>query len=144
MTRGLGPTCHTGWPEARRRQTATQGAYNCPAVMHPFIFAATSGQEGESPHKERATAPRLCAPTFLPKPAVEKANHRAGSVQSPAVVRYLSFAATSGPTWGPRPTCHATGAPVTRCGRIAPPLAPIHVMRPVCHMLLGHRRRLKR
>jgi hypothetical protein len=31
------------------------------------------------------------------------------------VVRPLTFAATGGPTWGPRPTCHATGAPVTGC-----------------------------
>jgi hypothetical protein len=38
--------------------------------------------------------------------AVQKAYNR------PAVVRPLSFAATGGPTWGPRPTCHATGAPV--------------------------------
>jgi hypothetical protein len=44
---------------------------------------------------------------------------------SPAVVRPLSFVAIGGPTWGPKPTCHATGAPVTRCGKIAPPLAPI-------------------
>jgi hypothetical protein len=42
-----------------------------------------------------------------------------------AVVRPLSFAAIGGPTWGPRPTCHATGAPVTGCGKIAPPLVPM-------------------
>jgi hypothetical protein len=35
----------------------------------------------------------------------------------PMVVCPLSFAATDGPTWGPRPTCHATGAPVTGCGK---------------------------
>jgi hypothetical protein len=66
--------------------------------------------------------------------SMKKANHRTRSVQlhhsyapihlrsnqrsgrrttmqeaynRPAVVRPLSFAATSGPTWGPRPTCHA-------------------------------------
>jgi hypothetical protein len=81
MTRGLGPTCHAGWPKARRRQTATQGACNCPAVMCPFIFAATRGQEDEPPHKKRATALGLCAPSSSPKPAVEKANCRVGSVQ---------------------------------------------------------------
>jgi hypothetical protein len=43
----------------------------------------------------------------------------------PAVVRPLSFAATGDPTWGPRPTCHTTGAQVTECGKIAPPLAPM-------------------
>jgi hypothetical protein len=49
----------------------------------------------------------------------------------PEVVRPLSFAATGGPTWGPRPTCHATGAPVTGCRKLAPPLAPIpHLLGP--------------
>jgi hypothetical protein len=43
----------------------------------------------------------------------------------PVVVRPLSFAATGGPTSGPRPTCHATGVPVTGCEKIAPPLVPI-------------------
>jgi hypothetical protein len=52
-------------------------------VMRPFIFGATSGQEDEPPHKERATAPRLCAPSSLPKPTVKKANCHAGSVQPP-------------------------------------------------------------
>jgi hypothetical protein len=60
-----------------------QGACNRPAVMHPFIFAATSGQDDETPRKEHATAPRLCTPSSLPKPAVEKANRRAESVQPP-------------------------------------------------------------
>jgi hypothetical protein len=58
-------------------------AYNCPAVMHPFIFGATSGREGKPPHKEHATAPRLRAPSSSPKPAVEKAKRHAGSVQPP-------------------------------------------------------------
>jgi hypothetical protein len=83
MTWGPGPTCHTGWPEARRRQTTAQGACNRPAVMRPFIFAATSGQEGELPHKEHATTTRICASSFSPESAVEKANRHAGSVQLP-------------------------------------------------------------
>jgi hypothetical protein len=83
MTRGLGPTCHTGWPEARRRKTGTQGACNRPAVMCPFIFTATSDQKDKPPHEERATAPRLYAPSSSPKPAVKKANRRARSVQPP-------------------------------------------------------------
>jgi hypothetical protein len=65
------------------RRTTTQGACNCPAVMRPFIFGATSGQEGEPPHKEQATAPRLSAPSSSPKPAVEKANRHARSVRPP-------------------------------------------------------------
>jgi hypothetical protein len=43
----------------------------------------------------------------------------------PAVVRPLSFAATGGPTWGPKPTCHATGVLIIGCGKIAPLLAPM-------------------
>jgi hypothetical protein len=40
-----------------------QGACNCPTVRRPFIFAVTSGQRGEPPHKKRTTVPRLCAPS---------------------------------------------------------------------------------
>jgi hypothetical protein len=40
-------------------------------------------------------------------------------------VRSLSSAATGGPTQGPRPTRHVTGAPVTVCKEIAPPPAPM-------------------
>jgi hypothetical protein len=115
MTRGPGPTCHIDRPEARRRRTTVQGACNCLAVMRPFIFGVTSSQEGEPPHKEHATAPQLCAPSSSPKPAVKKANRHEGSVQPPCSCAPLSFAATGGPTWGPRPTCQATSAPVTRC-----------------------------
>jgi hypothetical protein len=43
-----------------RRRTAIQGACNRPAVIRPSTFTATSGQGGEPPHKEHATAPRLC------------------------------------------------------------------------------------
>jgi hypothetical protein len=49
-----------------RRRTAIQGACNCPAVIRPTTFTATSGQGGEPPHKEHATAPRLCAPRLRP------------------------------------------------------------------------------
>jgi hypothetical protein len=66
-----------------KKKTATQGACNRPAVMCPFVFAATSGQKDEPPHEERATAPRLYAPSSSPKPAVKKANRHAGSVQPP-------------------------------------------------------------
>jgi hypothetical protein len=40
-------------------------------VMRPFIFVATSGQEGEPPHKKRATTPRLCAPSSSLQPVVQ-------------------------------------------------------------------------
>jgi hypothetical protein len=49
--------------------------------------------------------------------AVQEASNR------PTVVRPLSSAATSGPTQGPRPTCHVADASVTRCEETAPPLA---------------------
>jgi hypothetical protein len=59
--RGCAPL-HLLQNQRSRRRTAAQGACNRTAVIRPFIFAATSGQEGELPRKERATAPRLCAP----------------------------------------------------------------------------------
>jgi hypothetical protein len=71
MTRGPGLTCHTSWPEARIRRIVAQGACNRPAVIRPFIFAATNGQEGEPPHKEHATDPRLCTPSASLQPAVQ-------------------------------------------------------------------------
>jgi hypothetical protein len=46
-----------------RRRTAVQGACNRPAVIRPSTFTTTSDQGGEPPHKEHATAPRLCAPS---------------------------------------------------------------------------------
>jgi hypothetical protein len=111
MTWGPGPTRHIGGPKAQRRQTTTQGACNRPVVMRPFTFGATSGREDELPHKERATAPRLGASSFFAKnqrsrrrTATQEANNR------PTVVRSLNFATIDGPTCGPRPTCHATGA----------------------------------
>jgi hypothetical protein len=126
MTWGLGPTCHTSWPEARRRRTATQRACNRPAVVRPSIFAATNGQEGEPPHKECATAPRLCAPSSPPQPAVKEANRRTRSMQptrgcAPPRLRLV----VQPLAWGPRPTCHAPGAPVSGCRKVALPLAPI-------------------
>jgi hypothetical protein len=40
-------------------------------------------EEGELPHKERATALHLCAPSFAKQPAVRKANRRTRSMQLP-------------------------------------------------------------
>jgi hypothetical protein len=100
-----------------KKKTATQGACNRPAVMCPFIFAATIGQEDEPPHKERATAPRLYAPSSSPKLVVKKANRRAGSVQLPRGCAPPQLRCNRRSNMGPRPTCHATGAPVTGCGK---------------------------
>jgi hypothetical protein len=52
------------------RQTAAQGACNCPTVKCPFIFAVTGGQKGEPPRKKRTTAP-LHAPSASLQPAVQ-------------------------------------------------------------------------
>jgi hypothetical protein len=91
--------------------------------MRPFILGATSGQEGEPPHKGACNCPVFKRSLIFAETSVEKSNRHAGSVQLHRGYAPLSFAATGGPTWGPRPTCHATGAPVTRCGKVAPPLA---------------------
>jgi hypothetical protein len=53
------------------RRTAAQGACNRPKVKRPFIFAVSSGQRGEPPHKKRTTIPRLCAPLAPPQLAVQ-------------------------------------------------------------------------
>jgi hypothetical protein len=84
-----------------RRRTAAQGACNRPAVIRPSIFTTTSGQGGEPPHKEHATAPRLRAPSASLQPVVQPL------------------------AWGPRPTCHTPGTPVLGCRKVAPPLMPI-------------------
>jgi hypothetical protein len=100
MTWGPGPTCHTSGAGPKR-------------------------EEGESSHRERATALRLHALPPLPQPAVKKTNRHTRSVQPscgylpfhlhhnqrskrrtvaqgacnrPVVARPLSFAATGGPT----------------------------------------------
>jgi hypothetical protein len=98
--RGYAPL-HLRRNQRSRRRTSAQGAFNRLVVVRPFIFAATNGQEGEPLHKERATAPRLCAPSASLQPAVQPL------------------------TWGPRPTCHAPGAPVSAYREVAPPLAPV-------------------
>jgi hypothetical protein len=46
------------WSEAQRRRIDAQEACHRPAVVRPFIFTTTNGQEGKLLHKERATAPR--------------------------------------------------------------------------------------
>jgi hypothetical protein len=64
------------------RQTAARGACNRPAVICPFIFAETSGQEGEPPRRKRTTAPWLCAPSASLQPAVQHGDPGSHVVQS--------------------------------------------------------------
>jgi hypothetical protein len=98
------------------------------------------------------TALRLRAPPFPGQLAVRKANCRARGMQPPhdqaplhlrrnqrskrrtaareackrpTTERPLSSATTGGPTQGPRPTRHVTGALVTVCKEAAPPPAPM-------------------
>jgi hypothetical protein len=105
-----------------------------------------------NPKEERATAPRLRAPPFSGQPVVRKANRRGRGMQPPhdqaplhlrrnqrskrrtvaraackhaTTERPLSSATTGGPTQGPRPTRHVTGAPVTVCKEAAPLPAPM-------------------
>jgi hypothetical protein len=107
--------CQTDWSEALGRRTAAQGACNCPTVMCPFILGATSGQEGEMPHK--------------------------GACNRPTVKRSLIFAETSGqkvePPCGRRTTAprlytpSASLQPTVQHGGPGP-----HVMQPA-HRSLG-------
>jgi hypothetical protein len=73
--------------QSRRSQTVVRGAHNRPAVTSD--------------------------PPFLPRPAGERAGSRAGGMQ-PRQVGVLLRLPTR-PTWGPRPTRHATGAPNASC-----------------------------
>jgi hypothetical protein len=73
--------------QSRRSQTATRDAYNRPAVT------------SDSP--------------LLPRPAGERAGGRAGGMQLRRVGALLRL--PTRPAWRPRPTRHATGAPVATC-----------------------------
>jgi hypothetical protein len=105
-TESVQPPCgytpfHLRRNQRSRRRTAAQVACNRPAVNRPSILTTTSGQGGEPPHKEHATAPRLRAPSASLQPVVQPL------------------------AWGPRPTCHTPDAPVLRCREVAPLLAPV-------------------
>jgi hypothetical protein len=68
--RGYAPL-HCRRNQRSGRRTAAQGACNRPTVMRPFIFAKTSGREGEPPRRKRTTDPRLCAPSASLRPVVQ-------------------------------------------------------------------------
>jgi hypothetical protein len=68
--RGYAPL-HFRRNQRSERRTATQGACNRPTVMRPFIFAETSGREGEPPRRKRTTDPRLCTPSASLRPVVQ-------------------------------------------------------------------------
>jgi hypothetical protein len=70
-------------PRSMKKANHRTRSVQLPRGMCPFIFGVTSGQEDEPPHKEHATAPRLCTPSSSLKRAVEKANRHEGSIQLP-------------------------------------------------------------
>jgi hypothetical protein len=76
MTRGPGPTSHT----------ADALVFEC--------------EEGEPPHKERATAHGSVPPSSSPRPTVKKANRHTRSVLPPRGSAPSRLRATSGPTPG--------------------------------------------
>jgi hypothetical protein len=94
-------------------------------VKRPFIFGATA--VGKTNRCTRCVKPP-CGYAPLHFRRNQRSRRRTATQEAynrPTVVCPLSFAAIGGPTWGPRPTCHATGALVTGCGKITPPLAPM-------------------
>jgi hypothetical protein len=80
------------WSSSAKKVNRCTRSISPPRIVRPFIFAVTNGHEGEPPHKEHATALRYCAPSSSPQPTIQPL------------------------AWGPRPTCHAPGAPGSVCG----------------------------
>jgi hypothetical protein len=79
------------FPHSRPEVSQAKSPPTCTRVPTPMtrgkaphvIQADLEYEEGEPPHKERATAPRLCAPSFSEQPAVRKTHCRTRSVQPP-------------------------------------------------------------
>jgi hypothetical protein len=119
-------------PEASRARSPPMRT-RVPILWHGgqashVIQAGPKHEEGESSHKERATALRLYALPSSPQPAVKKANCRTRSVQPPrgrAPPWFLCKPVVQPLAWGPRPTCHAPSAPVSGCRKVASLLAPM-------------------
>jgi hypothetical protein len=76
--------------QGRRSQTAARGVCNRPAVTS--------------------------IPPLSPRPAGERASSHAGGMQPRQVGAPLRL--PKYPAWRPRPTCHATGAPVATCEQL--------------------------
>jgi hypothetical protein len=104
--RGSRPMTRGAWTHASYRLAQSTKKANCRtrSVQPPRGYAPLHFRQNQRSRRRTATQ--------------EANNH-------PTVVRSLSFATIGGPRCGSRPTCHATGAPVVGCGKIAPPLAPM-------------------
>jgi hypothetical protein len=87
---GAGPHASCKPVQGRRSQTATCGACNRPAVTS--------------------------IPPLSPRPAGERADSHAGSMQPCQVGAPLRL--PTHPAWRPRPTRHATGLPVATCEQL--------------------------
>jgi hypothetical protein len=102
-TRGMNPFLKADFP-ARALKRHGQGLPRCAPGFPSYdtggqashvIQVVPKHEGGEPPHKECATAPRLCAPSSSPQPTVKKANCRTRSVQPPHGVCPFIFAATN-------------------------------------------------
>jgi hypothetical protein len=87
---GAGSHASCKLAQSRRSQTAARGACNRPAVTS--------------------------IPSLSPRPAGERADSRAGGMQPRQVGAPLRL--PTHPAWKPRPTHHATGAPVATCEQL--------------------------
>jgi hypothetical protein len=87
---GAGSRASCKLAQGRRSQTAARGACNCPAVRS--------------------------IPPLSPRPAGERADIHAGGMQPRQVGAPLRL--PTHPAWRPRPTRHATGAPVATCEQL--------------------------
>jgi hypothetical protein len=87
---GAGPHASCRLAQGRRSQIAARGACNCPAVTS--------------------------IPPLSPRPAGERAGSHAGGMQPRQVGAPLRL--PTHPAWRPRPTRHATGAPVATCEQL--------------------------
>jgi hypothetical protein len=126
MTWGPGPACRIGRPEERGTQTTAQGACNRPGDMRPFTFETTSGRKDELPHKERATAPRLGAPSFFAKTGGQEGEPSRGKrAVAPRLCAPSASLQSTVQHVDPGPHVMQPARSATRCGRIAPPLAPM-------------------
>jgi hypothetical protein len=95
---GAGSHASCKMAQGRRSQTTTRGAHNCPAVTS--------------------------TPPLSPRPAGERADRHAGGMQPYQGGRNLSTPVR--PAWGPRPTRHVTGVPVTTCEKLHRHLRQYH------------------
>jgi hypothetical protein len=104
LFKGRSPHSHPQASRAKSPPTCSK----VPTLRHggwvPHIIGAgPKREEGKPPHAKHVTASRLYALSSSQKPAVEKADRHARSVQNrAAVVHPFSFVATDGPAWGLR------------------------------------------